>query len=275
MDNMWFGCYLIKGMFVDQDKMYWDIKVIFDELDIDIDLCVCVGILLVFQMQMIEIVKVFFYDVKIVIMDELMLLLMEKEVNYLFKIICKLKDCGCGIVYILYKMEEIFQLCDEIIILCDGQWIVIQLLEGLDMDKIIVMMVGCLFNQCFLDCENILGEVIFQVCNFILLCQFFICDVFFDLYKGEIFGIVGLVGVKCIDIVEILFGICEKVSGIIMLYGKKINNYSVNEVINYGFVLVIEEWCFIGIYVYLDIGFNLLIFNIKKYKNSVGLLDNL
>lgn len=87
-------------------------------------------------------------------------------------------------------------------------------------------------------------------------------------------GIVGLVGVKCIDIVEVLFGICEKLFGIIILYGKKINNYIVNEVINYGFVLVMEECCFIGIYVYLDIGFNLLILNICNYKNKVGLLDN-
>lgn len=224
---------------------------------------------------MIEIVKVFFYNVKIVIMDELIFLLIEKEVNYLFIIICKLKECGCGIVYILYKMEEIFQLCDEVIVLCDGQWIVIELLVGLMMDKIIVMMVGCFFNQCFFDKENKLGEVIFEVCNLMLLCQLLICDVLFDLYKGEIFGIVGLVGVKCIDIVEMLFGICEKLVGIIMLYGKQINNYNVNEVINYGFVLVIEERCLMGIYVYLDIGFNLLIFNICNYKNKVGLLDNL
>ena len=165
MDNMWLGRYPTKGMFVDQDKMYRDTKAIFDELDIDIDPRARVGTLSVSQMQMIEIAKAFSYDAKIVIMDEPTSSLTEKEVNHLFKIIRKLKDRGCGIVYISHKMEEIFQLCDEITILRDGQWIATQPLEGLDMDKIIAMMVGRSLNQRFPDRENTPGEVILQVRN--------------------------------------------------------------------------------------------------------------
>ena len=110
MDNMWLGRYPTKGVFVDQDKMYRDTKAIFDELDIDIDPRARVGTLSVSQMQMIEIAKAFSYDAKIVIMDEPTSSLTEKEVNHLFTIIRKLKDRGCGIVYISHKMEEIFQL---------------------------------------------------------------------------------------------------------------------------------------------------------------------
>ena len=256
MDNMWLGRYPTKGMFVDQDKMYRDTKAIFDELDIDIDPRARVGTLSVSQMQMIEIAKAFSYDAKIVIMDEPTSSLTEKEVNHLFKIIRKLKDRGCGIVYISHKMEEIFQLCDEITILRDGQWIATQPLEGLDMDKIIAMMVGRSLNQRFPDRENTPGEVILQVRNLTSLRQPSIRDVSFDLHKGEILGIAGLVGAKRTDIVE------------------KINNHSANEAINHGFALVTEERRSTGIYAYLDIGFNSLISNIKKYKNSVGLLDN-
>ncbi len=225
-------------------------------------------------MQMIEIAKAFSYDAKIVIMDEPTSSLTEKEVNHLFKIIRKLKDRGCGIVYISHKMEEIFQLCDEITILRDGQWIATQPLEGLDMDKIIAMMVGRSLNQRFPDRENTPGEVILQVRNLTSLRQPSIRDVSFDLHKGEILGIAGLVGAKRTDIVETLFGIREKASGTITLHGKKINNHSANEAINHGFALVTEERRSTGIYAYLDIGFNSLISNIKKYKNSVGLLDN-
>lgn len=274
MDNMWLGRYPTKGMFVDQDKMYRDTKAIFDELDIDIDPRARVGTLSVSQMQMIEIAKAFSYDAKIVIMDEPTSSLTEKEVNHLFKIIRKLKDRGCGIVYISHKMEEIFQLCDEITILRDGQWIATQPLEGLDMDKIIAMMVGRSLNQRFPDRENTPGEVILQVRNLTSLRQPSIRDVSFDLHKGEILGIAGLVGAKRTDIVETLFGIREKASGTITLHGKKINNHSANEAINHGFALVTEERRSTGIYAYLDIGFNSLISNIKKYKNSVGLLDN-
>ena len=186
MDNMWLGRYPTKGVFVDQDKMYHDTKAIFDELDIDIDPRARVGTLSVSQMQMIEIAKAFSYDAKIVIMDEPTSSLTEKEVNHLFKIIRKLKERGCGIVYISHKMEEIFQLCDEITVLRDGQWIATQPLEGLDMDKIIAMMVGRSLNQRFPDKHNTPGETILEVRNLTSLRQPSIRDVSFDLRKGEI-----------------------------------------------------------------------------------------
>ena len=192
MDNMWLGRYPTKGMFVDQEKMYRDTKAIFDELDIDIDPRARVGTLSVSQMQMIEIAKAFSYDAKIVIMDEPTSSLTEKEVNHLFTIIRKLKDRGCGIVYISHKMEEIFQLCDEITILRDGQWVATQSLEGLDMDKIIGMMVGRALTQRFPPKINRPKEVILEVSGLTALNQPSIKDVSFQLRKGEILGIAGL-----------------------------------------------------------------------------------
>ena len=274
MDNMWLGRYPTKGMFVDQDKMYRETKAIFDELDIDIDPRARVGTLSVSQMQMIEIAKAFSYNAKIVIMDEPTSSLTEKEVNHLFTIIRKLKERGCGIVYISHKMEEIFQLCDEVTVLRDGQWIATEPLAGLTMDKIIAMMVGRSLNQRFPDKENKPGEVILEVRNLTSLRQPSIRDVSFDLHKGEILGIAGLVGAKRTDIVETLFGIREKSAGTITLHGKKINNHNANEATNHGFALVTEERRSTGIYAYLDIGFNSLISNIRNYKNKVGLLDN-
>ena len=232
MDNMWLGRYPTKGMFVDQDKMYRETKAIFDELDIDIDPRARVGTLSVSQMQMIEIAKAFSYNAKIVIMDEPTSSLTEKEVNHLFTIIRKLKERGCGIVYISHKMEEIFQLCDEVTVLRDGQWIATEPLAGLTMDKIIAMMVGRSLNQRFPDKENKPGEVILEVRNLTSLRQPSIRDVSFDLHKGEILGIAGLVGAKRTDIVETLFGIREKSAGTITLHGKKINNHNANEAIN-------------------------------------------
>ena len=110
--------------------------------------------------------------------------------------------------------------------------------------------------------------------NLTSLRQPSIRDVSFDLHKGEILGIAGLVGAKRTDIVETLFGIREKSAGTITLHGKQINNHNANEAINHGFALVTEERRSTGIYAYLDIGFNSLISNIRNYKNKVGLLDN-
>nr|WP_294902865.1 galactose/methyl galactoside ABC transporter ATP-binding protein MglA [Tatumella sp. UBA2305] len=274
MDNMWLGRYPLKGIFVDQHKMYQDTKQIFDELDINIDPRDKVSTLSVSQMQMVEIAKAVSYDARIVIMDEPTSSLTEKEVNHLFTIIRKLKDRGCGIVYISHKMEEIFQLCDDITVLRDGQWIATQPLAGMNMEQIIAMMVGRSLTQRFPDKQNHPGNVILEVRNLTSLRQPSIRDISFDLHEGEILGIAGLVGAKRTDIVETLFGLREKSGGTIRLHGRPIKNHSANEAINHGFALVTEERRTTGIYAYLDIGFNSLISNIKKYKNSLGLLDN-
>ena len=274
MDNMGLGRYPTKGLFVDHGKMYQDTKHIFEELDIDIDPRVKVGTLSVSQMQMIEIAKAFSYDAKIVIMDEPTSSLTEKEVNHLFKIINKLKEKGCGIVYISHKMEEIFQLCDEITILRDGQWVATQPLKGMTMDQIIGMMVGRELTQRFPEKTNQPKEVILEVEHLTAKNQPSIKDVTFNLHKGEILGIAGLVGAKRTDIVETLFGIRDRSEGTIKLHGKEVANHNAHEAIQNGFALVTEERRSTGIYSRLDIAFNSLIANMDNYKGSMGLLSD-
>lgn len=274
MDNMWLGRYPTKGWFIDHGKMYDDTKRIFDELDIDIDPKVKVATLSVSQMQMIEIAKAFSYDAKIVIMDEPTSSLTEKEVNHLFKIINKLKEKGCGIVYISHKMEEIFQLCDEITILRDGQWVATQPLKGMTMDQIIGMMVGRELTQRFPEKTNQPKEVILEIEHLTAKNQPSIQDVTFNLHKGEILGIAGLVGAKRTDIVETLFGIRDCSQGSIKLHGKEVANHNAHEAIRNGFALVTEERRSTGIYSRLDIAFNSLIANMDSYKGSMGLLSD-
>ncbi|MDH0176489.1 galactose/methyl galactoside ABC transporter ATP-binding protein MglA [Aeromonas dhakensis] len=274
MDNMWLGRYPTKGLFVDHGKMYQDTKHIFDELDIDIDPRVKVGTLSVSQMQMIEIAKAFSYDAKIVIMDEPTSSLTEKEVSHLFKIINKLKEKGCGIVYISHKMEEIFQLCDEITILRDGQWVATQPLKGMTMDQIIGMMVGRELTQRFPEKTNQPKEVILEVEHLTAKNQPSIQDITFNLHKGEILGVAGLVGAKRTDIVETLFGIRDRSEGSIKLHGKEVPNHNAHEAIRNGFALVTEERRSTGIYSRLDIAFNSLIANMDNYKGSMGLLSD-
>lgn len=274
MDNMWLGRYPTKGWFIDHGKMYEDTKRIFEELDIDIDPRVKVASLSVSQMQMIEIAKAFSYDAKIVIMDEPTSSLTEKEVNHLFKIINKLKDKGCGIVYISHKMEEIFQLCDEITILRDGQWVATQPLKGMTMDQIIGMMVGRELTQRFPEKTNQPKEVILEVEHLTAKNQPSIQDITFNLHKGEILGVAGLVGAKRTDIVETLFGIRDRSQGSIKLHGKEVANHNAHEAIRNGFALVTEERRSTGIYSRLDIAFNSLIANMDSYKGSMGLLSD-
>ncbi|MFD0965735.1 galactose/methyl galactoside ABC transporter ATP-binding protein MglA [Seminibacterium arietis] len=275
MENLWLGRYPLKaGVFVDHAKMYNDTKNIFKELEIDIDPKEKVANLSVSQMQMIEIAKAFSYNAKIVIMDEPTSSLSEKEVDHLFKIIEKLKNKGCGIIYISHKMDEIFRICDEITILRDGKWINTVPVKGATMDSIIAMMVGRELTQRFPEKINSPKEIILQVQNLTALNQPSIKDVSFELRKGEIFGIAGLVGAKRTDIVETIFGVRERKEGRIILNGKNLKNHTALEAINNGFALVTEERRSTGIYSNLSIEFNSLISNIKSYISRFGLLSN-
>ncbi|EOE4738155.1 galactose/methyl galactoside ABC transporter ATP-binding protein MglA [Vibrio vulnificus] len=274
MDNIWLGRYPKKGFFVDHDKMYRDTKEIFAELDIDIDPKVKVATLSVSQMQMVEIAKAFSYDAKIVIMDEPTSSLTEKEVGHLFTIINKLKEKGCGVVYISHKMEEIFAICDEITILRDGQWVDTRPLKGLDMDQIIAMMVGRELTHRFPEKTNTPKDVILEVENLTALNQPSIQDVSFELKAGEILGVAGLVGSRRTDIVETIFGVRERSEGHIRLHGREMKNRDAHEAINNGFALVTEERRSTGIYGNLDITFNALVANVDEYKTKMGLLSD-
>ena len=274
MDNVWLGRYPLKGIFVDHKKMYEDTKRIFKELEIDVDPKAKVSTLSVSQMQMVEIAKAFSYNSKIIVMDEPTSSLTEKEVGHLFKIIKKLTDRGCGVVYISHKMEEIKEICDDITILRDGQWVTTTSLEGLSTDEIISMMVGRSLTQRFPEKTNVPQEVVLQVENLTAKNQPSIKDVTFELKKGEILGVAGLVGSKRTDIVETIFGIRERESGKVIINGKEIENKTSLEAIKNGFALVTEERRATGIFPQLNIEFNSLISNMTNYEGKNKILNS-
>ncbi|MEG0135877.1 MAG: galactose/methyl galactoside ABC transporter ATP-binding protein MglA [Cetobacterium sp.] len=274
MDNMWLGRYPLKGIFVDHKKMYEDTKKIFDELEIDVNPKAKVSTLSVSQMQMLEIAKAFSYNSKVIVMDEPTSSLTEKEVGHLFTIIKKLKDRGCGVVYISHKMEEISAICDEITILRDGQWVTTTGLKGVTTSEIISLMVGRELTQRFPKKTNEPKETILEVKNLTALNQPSIQDITFELKKGEILGVAGLVGSKRTDIVETIFGIREKKQGQVIVNGKEVGNKTSLEAIKNGFALVTEERRATGIYSQLNIEFNSLISNLDKYIGATKLLNN-
>ncbi|MGL4947117.1 MAG: galactose/methyl galactoside ABC transporter ATP-binding protein MglA [Cetobacterium sp.] len=273
MDNVWLGRYPLKGIFVDHKKMYEDTSKIFKELEIDVDPKAKVSTLSVSQMQMIEIAKAFSYNSKVIVMDEPTSSLTEKEVGHLFKIIKKLTDRGCAVVYISHKMEEIKEICDDITILRDGQWVATKSLDGVSTDEIIGMMVGRSLTQRFPEKTNVPKEVVLEVQNLTAKNQPSIKDVSFSLKKGEILGIAGLVGSRRTDIVETIFGIRDKESGKIIVSGKEIQNTSSLEAIKNGFALVTEERRATGIFPQLNIEFNSLISNMTNYEGKNKILN--
>ena len=274
LDNIWLGRYPMKGFFVDEKKMYNDTINIFKDLDIKVDPRKKVAELPIAERQMIEIAKAVSYKSKVIVMDEPTSSLTEKEVDHLFKIIKKLKESGVGIIYISHKMEEIKMISDEITILRDGKWISTNNVSKISTEQIISMMVGRDLTERFPKKDNTAKEMMLEVKNLTALNQPSIQDVSFELYKGEILGIAGLVGSKRTEIVETIFGMRPKEHGEIILNGKTVKNRNPEEAIKNGFALVTEERRSTGIFSMLDIAFNSVISNLDRYKNKFKLLKN-
>ncbi|WP_314294612.1 galactose/methyl galactoside ABC transporter ATP-binding protein MglA [Fusobacterium periodonticum] len=274
LDNIWLGRYPMKGFFVDEKKMYEDTINIFKDLDIKVDPRKKVADLPIAERQMIEIAKAVSYKSKVIVMDEPTSSLTEKEVDHLFRIINRLKESGVAIVYISHKMEEIKMISDEITILRDGKWISTNDVSKISTEQIISMMVGRDLTERFPKKDNTVKEMILEVKNLTALNQPSIQDVSFELYKGEILGIAGLVGSKRTEIVETIFGMRPKEKGEIILNGKTVKNKNPEDAIKNGFALVTEERRSTGIFSMLDIAFNSVISNLDRYKNKFRLLKN-
>ena len=274
IDNIWLGRYKTKFGFINQKEMYNETIKIFKELDIDVDPRVKMKNLSVSQRQMVEIAKAVSYNTKLLVLDEPTSSLTHDEVEQLFKIINRLRDNGCGIIYISHKMEEILRISDDVTIMRDGKWIDTIESKNLTTNKIIKLMVGRDLTERFPPKTNKPNEVILEVNNLTGMYQPSIIDASFKLRKGEILGVAGLVASRRTELLETIFGIARKSSGEIKLHGKIINNKNSQAAILNGFALLTEERRATGIFGGLDIKFNTMIANLGKYSNKFGIVDD-
>jgi len=273
-DNIWLGRYPTKGLFVDEKKMRKDTLELFERINIKLDPATPLHRLSVAQRQMVEIAKAISYNAKIIVFDEPTSSLTEKEVDLLFKIIKLIKGQGVGVIYISHKMDEIFQISDDVTVLRDGKYIGTNSVENLTIDKLVNMMVGRDLEQRFPPKTNVPGDVYLSVRNVTTKYAPVVHDINFDLRKGEILGIAGLVGAGRTELMETLFGVRTKVSGEIFMSDKKIDNSTPHKAIRNHFAFLTEERRATGIYPMADITFNSTIANIDAYKNGIGFLQS-
>jgi len=276
MENLWLGRYPMMGFgpfkLVDHRRMYEDTKKLFAELRMDIDPKKWVRDLSVSKVQSIEIAKAVSYNAKVIIMDEPTSSLTEHEVSHLFEIIRKLRSEGVAIIYISHKMEEILAISDEVSIMRDGRSVGTYHARDLTTDAIIKLMVGRDLTHRFPPRSNVPGDVVMRVENFTSAERNSFQDVSFDLRKGEILGIGGLVGAKRTELVESIFGLRPVQSGTIHIGGKHERIGNPIRAKRLKIALLTEERRATGIIPMLSVKDNMLIANIRKYIRF-GLLN--
>src|SRR5262245_7255044 len=204
--------------FVDHGALRRKTAELFQRLNINIDPEIEVRHLSVANRQMVEIAKAVSYDSDILIMDEPTSALTEKEVTHLFEIIRDLKKSGKGIVYITHKMNELFEIADEVSVFRDGRYIGTHNAADVTRDQIIRMMVGREITQLFPKDTVPIGDVVLSVKNLTLAGYF--RDVSFDLRAGEILGVAGLVGSGRSNVAETIFGVSPATAGTIEINGR-------------------------------------------------------
>jgi len=266
-DNIWLGRYPTRlGFFTLEKEMSKRTARLFEELEIKIDPRTVMGDMSVSQRQMVEIAKAVSYNSKVIVLDEPTSSLNDREAEQLFKIIKKLRDSGCGIIYISHKMEEILRISDEVTVMRDGRLIATEPKESLTTDKIIKLMVGRELTNRFPPRSESIGETVLEVKG--LSARYANAkDLNFSLKKGEIVGIAGLDGSGRTELLETLFGLLSASQGKIIAHGKEITNSSPREAIKNGFALITEERRATGIFPILNITDNTVISNLKSYRN--------
>lgn len=209
------------------------------EIGIDLPLDEIAGECSVGQQQMTEITRSLMLDAKTVIMDEPTAALTERETDRLFEVMKKLKNKGVSIIYISHRMEEVFANCDTITVMRDGQTISSRPTEETNMDQIVGDMVGRVMSEYYPARTNVPGDEIFRVEGFTQPGVF--RNISFNLRKGEILGVAGLMGAGRTEIMRAIFGVDPHESGKLYFEGKEIHIKNPRDAIRHGFGFITEN----------------------------------
>ncbi len=269
-ENMFLGREQHKLGCVRQKEMNRAAGEILSRLKIDIEPDTVLRKLPVSKQQMVEIAKALSTNARILIMDEPTSALSEREISELFEIIRNLKVNGCAIVYISHRLEELEHIADRISIFRDGRHIITKAFAETNLGEIIAYMVGREIKEKFPSVECQRGEKILEVKN---LCSGIVNNVSFDLFKGEIIGLAGLIGAGRTELVRALFGAEEITGGEIYLKGKKLNIKAPRDAINAGIVLGPEDRKKEGLCTKLSIRENVGLANLDRICSRAGVVS--
>lgn len=247
-------------------------QILLDKLELDIHPDTKVRNLSIAQRHMVEIAKALSLDAKIVIMDEPTSALTLKEVEYLYKIIRKLKSEGKAIIFISHKFEEVFEIADYFTVLRDGKYIGEGKIAAITVDKIVQMVIGRSLEQMYPKLEAEKGNIILKVENLSKIGVF--KNISFDLHKGEILGFFGLVGAGRSEVMQTIFGINTKTSGDVFIDGEKVNITNPSNAMNHGLAYLPEDRQIQGTILAMNIRENITLPIIDRTSRNIFLDRN-
>lgn len=246
-ENIFLGKEPVENGAINWDKLYANTRAILQKYKLDVPPNATVKTLGVGKMQMVEIAKALSENAKILILDEPTSALSESEIDQLMGILSTLKEHGVTCIYITHKLDEFFRITDSVTILRDGKTVISSPTQELNQEKLVRHMVGREMKERFPHGNRRPGEVIFQVRNLVATdpnepSRKVLNGVSFDLRKGEILGIAGLMGSGRTELVTTIFGeYGNVVGGEIEMDGNKLVIRNARDAMKYRISLVPED----------------------------------
>lgn len=256
---------------IDWKKMHREAEALLKRLNLRFSSHKLVGDLSIGDQQMVEIAKVLSFESRVIIMDEPTDALTDTETLSLFHVINELKAQGCGIVYISHRMKEIFEICDDVTVFRDGQFIAERAVSDLSEEQLIEMMVGRKLEDQYPHLEQSPGEIRLQVEK---LCGSGVEDVSFTLRKGEILGISGLMGAGRTELMKVLYGALPRRSGSVTLNGRTVTVRSPQEGLASGIVYISEDRKRDGLVLGMSVKENMSLTALRYFSHAGGNLKH-
>ena len=245
----------------------------FDSMQIDIDIHAKVGELPIASQQMVAIAKAVEHEARLLIMDEPSSSLTNKELEVLYRQIRQLKERNVAVIYISHRLEEVYEICDTVTILRDGVMIDTRNVSEIERHEMVTLMIGREINEDRLNTRKTYdGPVILSARNICL--DRHLHQVSFDVKKGEIFGILGLVGSGAIELGKVLYGVIPMDAGELSVSGKKRQIKMPSDALHHSVSYVPDERRAHGIFPLLSVEQNSVITSIYQYTSRFGFLNH-
>ena len=256
---------------IDWKQMYAEADKLLAKLNLRFTSQKLVGDLSIGDQQMVEIAKVLSFESKVIIMDEPTDALTDTETESLFRVIRELKSQGRGIVYISHRMKEIFEICDDVTVFRDGQFIAEREVSSLDEDRLIEMMVGRKLEDQYPHLDKAPGAVRLKVDN---LCGPGVDNVTFTLRQGEILGVAGLMGAGRTELMKVLYGALPRSSGSVTLDGREVVTRSPQDGLANGIVYISEDRKRDGLVLGMSVKENMSLTALRYFSRAGGSLKH-
>ena len=214
---------------------------------------------------MVEIAKAISYDSRLVIMDEPTSAITEREVEHLHRMIRSLRASGVAVIYITHKMDEVFRISDYVTVFRDGRHVATLPASELDRGKLVALMVGRELTHLFPKEHVDLGDVLISVQG-LTRADGAVRDISFDIHRGEIVGLAGLMGAGRTEVLEAVFGVAKISEGTITIDGKRVEIRDPGDAIAAGLGLLTEDRKQSGIMGVLSVLDNMSVASLGRYS---------